>query len=78
MNIAGVIVHTMPDMASELASKFNAMEGVEVHAATDDGKLVVTVEDGEEGRSGDRLLALQKTDGILSTSLVYHGFDPEA
>ena len=43
MNISGVLVHVQPKRMDALSDELNAIEGVEVHAATD-GKLVVTVE----------------------------------
>jgi nitrate reductase NapD len=51
------------------------MEGVEVHASNDDGKIVVTIE--QEGNAGmsDMLLSLQNLPGVLAASMVYHQFD---
>jgi nitrate reductase NapD len=50
-----------------------AMPGVEIHTATPDGKLVVTVEDAPGGDPVvDTLAAIGNVSGVLSTVLVYH------
>ena len=78
MNIAGVLVHARPDKAPDVAAQLAALPGVEVHRHNDDGRLVITVEEVDETTTGERLLAIQKLEGLLSASLVYHHFDSDA
>ena len=49
-NICGVLVMTSPSMGEVVEQALNEIEGVEVHARENDGKLVVTVE-GPLGRA---------------------------
>jgi len=72
MNIAGVIVFANPNSGSELQTKLKTLLGVEVHAVSDEGKMVVTIEDHHESDLADTLLEMQKLKGVLSASLVYH------
>lgn len=76
MNISGILVHTKPEKRVAVIGELTALEGVEVHHATDDGRLVVTVEDHGERKAGDALLAANQIEGVLSASLVYHHFEP--
>ena len=45
--------------------------GVEVHGRSDEGKLVVTVEDTPERRCIDTVTSLMDVKGVLSTTIVY-------
>jgi nitrate reductase NapD len=53
------------------------MPGVEVHAATSDGRMIVTTEDWDETTAADKVFAIDRLDGVLSAALVYHFFEPE-
>lgn len=74
MNIAGVVVHARPEKLAGVETQLLTLPGVEVHATTDDGRMVVTVED-EAPRLADTVMGLQDVDGVLSTSLIYHHFE---
>ena len=56
------------------ANRIKDLPGVEVHARSEEGRLVVTVEDSAEHACIDTLSALQRVAGVVSASLVYqHG-----
>lgn len=75
MNISGVVVRTYPRHIDNVSRALSALEGVEVHGANDDGRLVVTIErPGEQGLT-EALEQLQAMPQVLSTSLVYHQFE---
>lgn len=82
MNIAGVIVHTRPEQVAALEKTLAAMPGVEVHARTDDGRLIVTVEDDPSSPSDrdpdDIVMNLHHLEGVLCAALVYHHFEPDS
>jgi nitrate reductase NapD len=75
MNISGILVQAYPENIRSVCRALSDMEGVEVHASNDDGKIVVTIE--QEGNAGmsDMLLSLQNLPGVLAASMVYHQFD---
>jgi nitrate reductase NapD len=56
-----------------------AMTGVEIHAASDNGKMVVTVEAPTSRAIAAQLTCLHQLEGVLSATLVYqHNEDAEA
>jgi len=77
MNICGVLVHTRPDESGQVSGVLAGIDGVEVHAVSDDGRLVVTVEEPGDTDMADRVLAFHRMPGVLSASLVYHFCDTE-
>ena len=74
MNIAGVVIHARPEKLAGVETQLTGLPGVEVHATTEDGRMVVTVED-EAPRLADTVMGLQDVDGVLSASLIYHHFE---
>lgn len=72
MNIAGVVVYARPNSGEELQTELTTLTGVEIHAVSDEGKMVLTIENQHETDLADTLLEMQKLDGVLSASLVYH------
>lgn len=77
MNICGVLVHIRPGWLERVRTAMEALPGVEIHHATDDHRLIVTVEEAEDARAGETLLALHRIQGVLSAGLVYHHAEPE-
>ena len=77
MNVIGVLVHTMPDRIEAVAAALAEMEGVEVHAANPDGRIVATAEDVAPRFASDSLMAMNHIPGVISTSLVYHAHEPD-
>jgi nitrate reductase NapD len=75
MNISGVLVHAFPEKAADVSRKLESMEGVEVHANTDEGKIVVTIEKTDDKSVADTLLELQVMPDVLNASMVYHHFE---
>ena len=78
MSISGLVVHVQPDRAEEISARLETLDGVEVHTATDDGKLVVTVDIENDREAADTLMNLQHEDGVLSASLIYNHFETQA
>ena len=73
-NVCGVVVHARPEQLDEVQATLAGMPGVEVHGRSDDGRLVVTVEDSPEHACADTLGAVHRVAGVVSASLVYqHG-----
>ena len=71
MNIAGVVIHAHPDSVSAVQEAMLAMNGVEIHAIKEDGRIVVTVEEDGYRETSDTVLSLHQIEGVLSASLVY-------
>jgi nitrate reductase NapD len=47
MNISSAIVHIVPARLDEACAALAAMPGVEIHARSPEGKVVVTIEDDD-------------------------------
>lgn len=45
--------------------------GLEIHGASDEGRLVITVQTDSYKQTGDAITRLQNMKGILSISMVY-------
>ena len=75
MSIASLVIHSRPADAARLSADAAAFDGVEVHAVTDDGKLVVTVDRPADAETGAVIQSLHDLDGVLSASLIYAQFD---
>jgi len=75
LHIASLVVHANPGPLAEVTQKIEAMPGARVHAASANGKIVVTL----EADSGDAVLSavnfIQRIDGVLSAALVYQYAD---
>ncbi|MGE5478048.1 MAG: chaperone NapD [Bacteroidales bacterium] len=76
-NICGVLVHARPEERHEVAERLTALPGVEVHIVSDEGKLVLTVEDAGGTWAGATIDQFIRVPGVLSVALAYHHFDSE-
>lgn len=72
MNISSIIVHPGPGQAEAVRVRLEQLGGVEVHAVAEDGRMIVTVETDGDGAMVDAFDAINKTEGVLSASMVYH------
>ncbi len=77
MNVIGVLVQTTPEREAEVGTRLAEMPGVEVHASSGDGRLVVTATDVGDRFASDALMAMNHVPHVVGTSLVYHAFEPD-
>jgi periplasmic nitrate reductase NapD len=75
INVCGVLVFARPEHIKTVRKKLEEEEGVEVHASTENGRLVVTVEKEDQQQTGDMLNRIQALDHVISASMVYQYFD---
>ena len=78
MNITSVIVHAMPHRLEELRARLAELPGVEIHAATPEGRFIVTVEDTPHASAADTVIALHRLEGVLAAAMVYQYSDEGA
>ena len=71
MNICSLVVHARPGQLEPVRQRLAALAGVEVHAASDSGKLVVTVENEDRSECSATIMSMQNLEGVLSAALVY-------
>jgi len=71
ISICGVTVFILPEKREEVEARMLEISGLEIHGASDDGKLVVTIETPSYKETGDAVTRLQKLEGILSIAMIY-------
>ncbi len=79
MNISSAIVHAQPEATAGVQQRLVVLKGVEIHAASAEGKIVVTLEADSDAGTADLFERIGQIDGVMSTAMVYHQFesDPE-
>lgn len=77
MSISGLVVHVRPADTDRISERILALEGVEIHAVTGEGRLVITVDQPDDRDAADRFTELQNMEGVLNTSLVYNYFEQD-
>jgi nitrate reductase NapD len=75
LHIASLVVHSTPRRVARVGAAVAAMPGACVHAASANGKLVVTIEAGSAEAMTERVSAIQHVDGVLAAALVYQCAD---
>ena len=77
MNISSVLVNARPEVQAQVQHSLLLLDGVEVHAASEDGQLIVTIEADSDRAAADMFTTISRQPGVLSASLVYHQFEPD-
>lgn len=77
MNISSVLVNARPDTLAQARENLLALTGVEVHAVTDEGRMIVTIEAESEQALADMFEAVNRQPGVLSASMVYHQYESD-
>jgi len=73
-HIASFVAHAMAEAIEDVSNAINAVEGAEVHATGETGKIVFTVEAPSQKKIGRHIDELRQHAGLLSLSPVYHQF----
>ena len=72
VNICGLLIQARPDRLSEVTRALSAISGLEIAQQDISGKIIVTVEDTAEEWAGQIITRIPETEGVLSTTLIYH------
>lgn len=75
MSICSLVLHANPGKTDAVSAALSAVAGVEVHATAADGRIVVTVDEPDDGAAADIISGLRDIPDVLSVSLVYSHFD---
>ncbi|WP_165602671.1 chaperone NapD [Candidatus Terasakiella magnetica] len=76
-NVCGLIAHVAKGRIDEVCAALNELEGVDVHTQTEDGRLVITIEDTEDCLASEMITTVDRTSGVINSSLVYHQFESQ-
>jgi len=77
VHISSLVVHVRPDRSAAVRGEIAALDGAEVHAGTEDGKLVVVLETASEAETIARIAAIHEMKGTIAASLIYHEIDAD-
>lgn len=77
MNISSVLVNARPEGVTQVHAGLLALAGVEVHAVTDDGRLIVTIEADSDQAVANLFEAINQQPGVLSAAMVYHQYESD-
>ena len=75
LHIASLVVHAAPRRLDGIAEAVATLPGALVHAASANGKLVVTLEAATAEELTQSVAQIQRLDGVLSAALVYQCAD---
>lgn len=71
LNISSAIVYAKPGHAPALCPRLSQMPGVEVHASTDDGQVIVTIESDNDRSAVDTYEVIERMDGVMSIAMIF-------
>lgn len=79
MNISSVIVIPHPERIERVRQLLQTLAGVELHAVSPEGKMIVTLETEGDRETTGLYEQISLLDGVMSASMVYHQkeSDPE-
>ena len=77
VNISSVIVGVVPDSGPAVCSRLEEFSGVEVHAVTEEGRMIVTIESDGDQATVQTFEAIRQLPGVLSVAMVYHQFESD-
>jgi nitrate reductase NapD len=77
MNISSAIVQAHPVNLAAVHGRLTAIEGVEVHGASPEGKIVVTIESASEHETADTYNRISQLDGVLAAAMVFNQTESE-
>jgi len=78
MNISSLVVHVKAEEVRRVQGALGAIEGVEVHAATEAGHFVVTVDAPDDNAALAIHRQISEIAGVMSAALVYHHSEPDS
>lgn len=71
LNISSAIVYAKPGTDQLLREQLPQVPGVEVHAASEDGKIVVTIEADNDRGAIDVYEAIGRMDHVLNVAMIF-------
>jgi nitrate reductase NapD len=78
VHISGIVVLARPARIEAVTANIRAIPSATVHAASADGKIVVTLETESTKRTLDCMDAMRALPGVIDVALVYQHAEPLA
>ncbi len=73
-HVASLVAHAMTEYLHEIQTLIKSVEGAEVHAVSDEGKIVFTIEGNSHNAIGKKIDAIRGHVGLFNVSPVYHQY----
>ena len=71
MTICSLVLQTKPEHLNSVCESLTTMDGVEVHAQNEYGKMVFSIDHPSREYCSKAMTDMTHIDGVMSTSLVY-------
>lgn len=71
LNISSAIVYARPGTDSSVREQLPGIAGVEVHAASEDGKIVITIEADNDRCAVETYEAIARMDDVLNIAMIF-------
>ncbi len=71
MTICSLVVQTKPQHTNSITKTFNDIEGVEIHAQHENGKMVICIDHPSREYCSKVMTDMTHINGVMSTSLIY-------
>ncbi|HDK38179.1 MAG TPA: hypothetical protein ENG92_04100 [Thiolapillus brandeum] len=71
MTICSLVVQAKPQYVDAVVESLNTMEGVEIHAHDEYGKMVVSIDHPSREYCSKAMTEMTYLNGVMSTSLVF-------
>jgi nitrate reductase NapD len=71
MNISSAIVYSKPQQEQALRAQLMQLPGVEVHANTEDSRLIVTLECADDIQAIDLYKTIEHLPGAISVAMIF-------
>ncbi|WP_282607933.1 chaperone NapD [Pelagibius sp. Alg239-R121] len=72
INISSLVVQVHPESMAGIMNAIERLPGAEIHASSPLGKIVIVLDLNDDSALSDRIGQIQKMQGVLSASLVFH------
>ncbi len=76
-NLCSVLIHVQQDKVNSVNQQLQLQAGVEVHAKSADGRIIVTVEDECRKTVAERIMNFYDISDVLSASVIYQFSDDD-
>ena len=77
INISSVILGVLPADSAAVSKSLRELEGVEIHAVGEDGRMIVTIESGDEDNTSNIFEMIRQMPGVISAALVFHQYESD-
>lgn len=77
VHISSLVVHVVPKHLTEIKTKIEGLDGVEIYGESEAGKLVIVVETQNQGYITDTIDVINNLEHVLNVALVFHQIESD-